>query len=138
MSLNLYVKQSVRITESDAFGASDRSTEFTIHTHRINAASAHQKTYRSISAGLSNQEINLSPITVSNPGKSIILISDQPLDIRINASNNSMISEVRQLMIAASGTISSLFIGVPNSTTAANIYINVVAGGTLTTSTPLP
>lgn len=138
MSFNAEFKQSLRILESDVFGAGDRTTEYQINFFKITGASAISKTFRSISAGLSNQEITLTPVNTSNPGKSLIIVADQPIDIRLNASNNSMISEVRQLYIYTSNTLSSLFIGVPNSANPANIFIHIVAGGSITTSTPLP
>ena len=138
MAFNFYLGQTIRITANDAFASNDRTTEFQSNNLRVAAASAHNKTYRSISAGLSNQEINLAPVTGSNPGYIVALFADQPVDIRINASGNTMISCVYQMMLAVSNAVSSLFVGVPGSVYAANVAIHTVAGGTLSVSTPLP
>jgi hypothetical protein len=138
MAFNFYHNQSSKITVGDLFGSYDRTIEFQVNSFKITAASAHNKTYRSISAGLSNQSINLESITASNPGKSIMIMADQPIDVRLGASDASMISSVYQLVIAVSNTVSSVFIGVPGSIAAANVMVHVVAGGTLSVSLPLP
>ena len=138
MAFNFYLGQTIRITANDAFASNDRTTEFQTNNLRVTAASAHNKTYRSLSAGVSNQEINLAPITGSNPGMVIAVFADQPIDVRLGASGNTMISCVYQLMLAVSNQLSALFIGVPGSLYGANVAIHAVAGGSLSVSTPLP
>jgi len=138
MPFNVFIKQTVRVTQSDGFATDDRSVEYKVETVKITSASAYNHTYRSISAGLSAQQINLEPVNASNPGQFIWLQSDQPINIRLGSTANSAtVSEAYQLLLVNSNLISSLFIDVPGSLYAANLSVRVFRGGTITLSTPL-
>jgi hypothetical protein len=91
--------------------------------------------YYTLSGGVSNLALDLTPITASDPGAMLCLATDQPLDLRLNASNASMLSAVRGLRLGA--LISALFVTVPGSA-AATIRLDVLGGGTVTASTPTP
>lgn len=139
MSFNVGVKQTWRVSDRDSFGTGDKVTEFQLNTVKVTGASSYNKTFRSISAGLSNQEISLSPINASSPGEMILITSDQPIDIRFNSGvNSAIVSSVYQLFMINSNLISNLFVGVPGSTIAANLSVRIVRGGTISISVPLP
>lgn len=137
MSFSVQISQELRVMEADMFGTSGRTTEYLINTVKVTGASRYRKTIETISAGISNQEINLSPLGSSNPGQSLLIVANQPVDIRLNASNNSMISQVRQLFIAVSNTISSIFLGVPGSADA-TVMLHLIGSGSVVASIPVP
>jgi len=139
MAFNVQVKNTIRITEADKFASDDRTTAFNVFTTKITGASAHNHTFRSISAGLSAQVINLEPIASGTPAQFIFIQSDQPLNIRLNSgANSAIVSEAYTLFLINSGLISNLSIDVPGSLTAANVSVRTVRGGSLTISLPIP
>jgi hypothetical protein len=71
----------------------------------------------------------------SDPGSVLRLTTDQPLAVRLNASNASMLSAVRQLILG--GSISALFLTVPGAT-AATVRVEVFGGGTMAAAMPAP
>lgn len=137
MSFSVQFSQMLRVVESDAFSLSGRSVEYMVNTVKVTGATKYRKTIELISAGVSNREVNLSPMGASNPGQSLLIVADQPIDIRLNASNNAMISQVRQLFMAVSNTVSSLFVTVPGSV-AATVMVHMIGSGAITTSVPIP
>jgi hypothetical protein len=50
-----------------------------------------EATYYTLSGGLSNVALDLTPITASDPAALLCLATDQPLDLRLNASNATML-----------------------------------------------
>jgi len=139
MAFNVQIKSSIRITEHDKFASDDRVTAFNVFTTKITGASAHNHTYRSISAGLSAQVINLEPVASGTPAQFIFIQSDQPINIRLNSgANSAVVSESYTLFLVNSGLISNLSVDVPGSLYAANLSVRVVRGGSLNISIPLP
>jgi hypothetical protein len=135
MSFTAFLQHTLRISEADAFGADARTTVHRLETLRVTGATRHDSKLYTLSAGVVNTEINLSPITASDPGALLRLTTNQPLDVRLNASNASMLSAVRQLILGMA--ISALFLGVPGATEA-TVRIETIGGGSITTSTPAP
>jgi hypothetical protein len=135
MSFTAELTQILRCTEQDAYGVGARTTEHRIHTMRLTGGSRQQSQLVVVSAGVSNQEILLSPITGSFPGLLLWLATDQPLDVRLNASNASMLSALRGLVLGAS--ISALFV-TPPSNADATLRVDVMGGGSVVASIPNP
>lgn len=117
----------MRIIEGDhGSGASGRIAVHRVDTLRVTGGLRHDSKLYTLSAGISNTEINLSPVTASDPGSVLRLTTNQPVDLRLNASNATMVSAVHQLMLAMS--ISALFLTVPGDTPA-TVRIEVMGGG---------
>jgi hypothetical protein len=135
MSCTGYFVHTLRLMEGDAFGAEARTTVHRVDTLRLTGVTRHDSQLYTLSAALVNQEVNLAPITASEPGSLLRLTTDQPLDVRLNASNASMLSAVLQLILGAS--ISALFLGVPGQTPA-TVRVEVFGGGSIQASIPAP
>jgi hypothetical protein len=89
-----------------------------------------------LSAGLSQVTVNVSPIAASQPGSLLWFAADAPVDVRLNDASATLLSAVYQLMLGMS-TISALYLTPPPSAVA-TVRLELVGGGTLALSTPLP
>jgi hypothetical protein len=138
MPFSVDVIQTFRVKEHDTFGAGDRTTVYRVATVQVTGATRHHADVQTISAGISNQEINLAPLAASQPGSLLLLQANLPLDIRLNASNATMISNILSYILAASGAISALFVTNPNSTTDAVLRTELIGGGSLQAAVPVP
>jgi hypothetical protein len=87
-------------------------------------------------AGGSETTVDVSPITASLPGSLVWLTANQPLAVRLNDGSGLLLSGLYQLMLAMS-TISALYL-TPPASAEATVRIELVGGGTVTYSTPLP
>jgi hypothetical protein len=135
MSFTAELVDTLVVREVDGYGVAPRTTEHRIHTLRLTGGSRQQSQLVVVSAGVSNQEIILTPIAASAPGLLLWLATDQPLDVRLNASNASMLSALRGLVLGAS--ISALFV-TPPSNVDANVRLVTLAGGSVVASIPNP
>jgi hypothetical protein len=136
MSLTGEITHILKILEVDAGGTSGRTTTHRVETSKIVGASRHDSKVYALSAGLSQVTINLSPIVASQPGALLWLTTDAPVDVRLNDASATMLSALYQLMLGMS-TISALFLTPPPSAVA-TVRIELVGGGTLHLSQPLP
>jgi hypothetical protein len=127
-----------RVREHDVFAAGGRTVAYRAATVQITGATRHHADVQTISAGVSNQEIPLAPLAASQPGSLLWLQANQPLDIRLNASNATMISNILSYILAASAAISALFVTNPNSLTEAVLRTELIGGGSLQAAVPLP
>lgn len=134
MSFDAQALSTLRIIEGTTFGAGGRTATYRVGTIRATGAERYQEQTLTISANVSNQEITLTPINASNPGGLLFLQADHAVELRLNASNATKISGVLQMILA--GTISSLF--VTTSDTATIFRSNVIGGGSVIASLPLP
>jgi hypothetical protein len=130
--------QTFRVRELDGFGAGGSPTVYRVQTVQVTGALRHHTDVQPISAGVSNQEITLAPLAASQPGSLLLLQANLPLDIRLNASNATMLSQILTTLIAASGAISALFVTNPNSLTDAVLRTELIGGGSLQAAVPLP
>ena len=135
MSFTAWLTHTLRVLESDGYGGAGRTTVHRIDTLQVTGGLRHDSKLYVLSAGVSNQAISLEPITASDPGSVLRLTTNQPVDLRLNASNASMLSAVRQLVLGAS--ISALFLSVPGDTPA-TVRLEVMGGGTIAASIPAP
>jgi len=135
MSCSAFLQHSLRISEADSFNTEARTTVHRVDTLRVTGVLRHDSQLYTVSAGVVNQAINLAPITASDPGSVLRLTTNQPLDVRLNASNASMLSAVLQLILG--GSISALFLGVPGDTPA-TVRVEVFGGGSIAASIPAP
>jgi len=127
--------QTARILEADAFATAGRTALFHVNTIRVVGATRRQEHVRGISAGASNVGIPLDPVSDAASGSVLWVEFDQPIDTRLGASNATMISGARFLLVAA--TVSSIFVMNPSSTTSAIMYALTVGGASAATSIPL-
>jgi hypothetical protein len=135
MSFTAYLQHSLRVVEGDVHNAGGRIAVHRLDTLRVTNGLRHDAKLLTLSAGVSNTEVTLSPITASDPGALLRLTTDQPLDVRLNTSNASMLSAVHQLILG--GSISALFLSVPGAT-AATVRVEVFGGGSIQASLPSP
>jgi hypothetical protein len=135
MSFTCELTTTCRVLEADSYGVGARTTEHRIHTLRLTGGSRQQSQLIVVSAGVSNQEITLSPVSATLPGLVMWLSVDQPIDVRLGASNASMISALRGLVLGAS--ISALFV-TPPSNMDATIRLVTMGGGSVVASLPNP
>ena len=138
MPFTVQVVQSYKVIVADTFGTGGRTEAYRLNTLEVTGASRRHSDVQSISAGGSNVEVPLSPIAASLPGHVLFLQSDRPLDVRLNASNATMISQVLAWIIGVSGAISALFVTNTDSLVSATLMLEVIGGGSIKASVPLP
>jgi hypothetical protein len=136
MSLTAEIQHILRIVEADALTGSGRTTTHRVETQKITGATRHDAKVYTLSAGLSQLAIDLSPIVASQPGALLWFTTDAPVDVRLNEVSATLMSAVYQLMLGMS-TISALYL-TPPASAVATVRIELVGGGTLARSTPLP
>jgi hypothetical protein len=136
MSLTAEITHLLRILEADAFSTAGRTTTHRVETQKIIGATRHDAKVYTLSAGLSQVALDVSPIVASLPGSLLWLTANAPVGLRLNDASGLFLSAVYQMMLAMS-TISSLFLTPPVSADA-TVHIELVGGGTVTYSTPLP
>jgi len=127
--------QTARILESDAFGTGGRTVVYRVNTLRVTGGSRRHEHERGVSASVSNLGVPLDPISDALSASVLWFEADNPLDIRLGASNSTMISGVRSMVIGA--TLSALFVTNPSSTVSAIMRVLVIGGASATASLPL-
>lgn len=136
MALTADITHILKILEVDAGGTSGRTTTHRVETQKLTGATRHDSKVYTLSAGLSQVTIDLSPIVASQPGSLLWFAADAPVDVRLNDASASLLSAVYQLMLGMS-TISALYLTPPASQVAV-VRVEVLGGGTLALSQPLP
>jgi hypothetical protein len=136
VSLTALITHSLRINEQDALGNGGRTTTHRIDTQQITGATRHDSKVYTLSAGLSQVAVDLTPIVASQPGAFLWFTTDAPVDLRLNDLSATMLSAVYQLMLAMS-SISALYLTPPASAVAV-VRIEALGGGTIALSQPLP
>ena len=134
MSFDAQVLSTLRILEATTFGAGGRTAVYRVGTMKATGAERYQEQTQKISANLSNFELTLTPITASDPAGILFFQADHAVDLRLNISTAQRISGVLQMILA--GTLSSIFVTTSDSITI--VRSNVIGGGTVVASIPLP
>jgi hypothetical protein len=137
MPFSVQVTAMYRCIEADVFGAGGRITAHHIATAQITGAERRDARLGIVSAGVVDQAISLDPIAASQPGSVLWLQANQPLDVRLNSLSGAVISHVLLALLAASAALSALYVTNPG-TTEAVLRVEVVGGGSLQASVPLP
>jgi hypothetical protein len=125
----------LRELEQDAYGAGGRTVQHRVATLQATDVTRHESKRYTLSAGVSNREVTLDPITASDPGQILWLTTNQPVDLRVNASNATLWSAVRQLMCGT--VISALYLTTVDSAVT-TLRLDVFGGGSVTVSEPSP
>jgi hypothetical protein len=137
VSLTAEITHLLRITEQDALTSSARTTTYRTETQKLTGATRHDAKVYTLSAGLSQVAVDLTPIVASQPGSLLWFTANAPVDVRLNdASAAVLMSAVYQLMLGMS-SISSLYL-TPPASAGATVRIEIIGGGVLALSTPLP
>jgi hypothetical protein len=136
MSLTADITHILRLIEVDALTSSARTTTHRVETQKLTGATRHDAKVYTLSAGLSQLAIDLSPIVASQPGSLLWLAATAPLDVRLNGASATLMSAVYQLMLGMS-TISALYV-TPPASAGATVRLEVLGGGTLALSQPMP
>ncbi len=122
---------------ADQFSLNGRTRTFIPNTMRIQNADRYQAQTWTISANLSAQTLNLTPLGVSAPGALMFLMTDEPVDLRWNAASDTLfLSAVRQLAMAAN--ISNMFVTTGSAVTILHLEVTGGSNATITTTLPLP
>jgi hypothetical protein len=135
MPLTVYLTHILREVEVDAFGAGGRTTTHRVATLQADGVSRTDSKLWILSAGLSNQEVNLSPLAASQPGNLIWLQTDQPLDVRLNSSNATLICAVHQMVLAT--VLSALYLTTVDSGLT-TLRLAAWGGGSISVNEPSP
>lgn len=111
-----------------------RTTVHRIASLLVTGVDKHDGKLLTLSAGVSVYAVDLSPITPSAPGQLLWLATNQPVDVRLNASNAAIISAVRSLMLAAA--VSSLYLTTVDSGVT-TLRLETMGGGSVQTNDPV-
>ena len=121
------------------FGSSGRTTDYQVATAGI--AGADRSTgsrINTLAASQTDTEVDITPFSDSLPGHTLFISTNHEVDIKMGSVSNAAILNVRQLVLATSAGISSVFVTTgPNIT---SILAEVMGGSnaTLAASIPLP
>jgi hypothetical protein len=137
MPFTLQLTQALRILEQDVWGAGGRIVAHRVATVQITGAERRDDRLGIVSAGVSNQPLTLDPIAASAPGSVLFVQANLPLDLRLNNLSGALVCHVLLALLAASAGISALYVTNPG-TTEAVLRVEVVGGGSLQASVPLP
>jgi len=133
MSVTVQITQVLRVMEGGSQGVAARTTVHRIASLLATGVERHDQKLMLLSAGLSGQAIDLTPITPSAAGILLWLQANQPLDLRVNASTAPVLSAVRSLLLAAA--ISSLWVTTVDSNTT-TLRIEAMGGGSVQVNDP--
>ena len=121
----------------DQFGGTGRSTVYQPATAKVTGADRYNATTFILSAGLSAQSVTISPLGVSAPAMLMLLMMDQPVDIRTNAASDTVfLSGVTQWLMT--GHVSNLYVTTGSAATTFHIEVAGGSNATLQASFPLP
>jgi hypothetical protein len=136
VSLTAEITHVLKIREQDAGAPEARTTTYRVETQKVTGATRHDAKLYTLSAGLSQVAVDLTPIVASQPGALLWFAANAPVDVRVNDPSATVWSAVYQLMLGMS-TISALYL-TPPASAGATVRIELVGGGTLALSQPLP
>jgi hypothetical protein len=137
MPFTLQLTQHARTLESDFGGVGGRITDYRVATVQITGAERRDARLGTVSAGVVDQALTLDPVAASQPGSLLFVQANQPLDLRLNNLTATAICNVVLALLAASAALSALYVTNP-ATTDAVLRLEVVGGGSLQASIPLP
>lgn len=135
MPFESQITHSFEIRQTPSVGAGGRTVAYWVAVATLTGADRRQSQTWILSAGLSAYELTLAPLGVSAPVAELLLLSDQPLDVRLGVSTAAIISAVRMLQLAAQ--VSSIFVTTP-SNTSAKVLMEAVGGSAAGISVSLP
>jgi hypothetical protein len=137
MPFTLQLTQALRILEQDVWGAGGRTVAHRVATVQVTGAERREARLGTISAGVVDQPLTLDPVAASAPGSVLFVQANQPLDLRLNNVTATAICNVVLALLAASAALSALYVTNPGPTDAV-LRLEVVGGGVLQASVPLP
>jgi hypothetical protein len=137
MSFTVHVTAMYRCIEQEVFGAGGRITAHHVATAQVTGAERRDARLGTVSAGVVDQALTLDPVAASAPGSVLWVQANQPLDLRLNDVAATPVCHVLLALLAASAALSALYVTNPNPTDAV-LRLEVVGGGSLQASMPLP
>jgi hypothetical protein len=137
MPFTVQLTATYKVLEADVWGAGGRCTDFRVATVQITGATRRDDKVRAISGSVVDQLLNLEPVAASQPGSVLFVQANQPLDLRLNSVTATPVCHVLLALLAASAALSALYVTNPG-TTEAVLRVEVVGGGSLQASIPLP
>jgi len=133
MAVTVQITQMLRVLEGGSQGVAARTTVHRIASLQATGVERHDGKLMVLSAGLSGQAIDLTPITPSAAGILLWLAANQPLDLRINSSAAPVLSAVRSMLLAAA--ISALYVTTVDSNTT-TLRLEAMGGGSVQVNDP--
>jgi hypothetical protein len=137
MPFSVQLTATYKVLDADVFGAGGRTAAFHVATVQITGADRRDARLGIVSAGVVDQPLSLDPIAASAPGSVLFVQANLPLDLRLNDVAATPVCNVLLALLAASAALSALYVTNPNPTEA-TLRLEVVGGGSLQASIPVP
>ena len=119
------------------FGGTGNTVVYQPSTAKVTGADRYHAATFILSGGLSAQQVTLNPLGVSAPALLMLLMMDQPVDIRTNAASDTVfLSGVTQWLMA--GHISNVYVTTGSADTTFHVELAGGSNATIQASFPLP